>query len=136
MQAPSSSRWILLAAPIAGFVALLLASYVAGVPKPHDAPLFPLIRDIVEGFSWVHIVALVLVGLLLGLASRSRPWLLGLLAIAWLPVAAIAELVVDHTSHNMFPFEFAMYGFYGLLAGIGAMLGGFCRSRYILTPSP
>ena len=127
---------MLLVAPVAGLLALWIASRITGVPKPHDAPLFPWIRDIVEGFGWVHIVALVLVGLLLGLASRRRPWLLGFLAIAWLPVAAIAEMVVDSTSHNMFPFEFAMYGFYGVAAGLGAVLGGVCRSRCVATPSP
>jgi hypothetical protein len=37
-------------------------------------------------------------------------WLAGFAMLLGLPLAAIAEMLVDSSSHNLWPLEFAMYG--------------------------
>ena len=46
-----------------------------------------------------------------------------------LPIFAIAEIMVSSTSHNLWPLEFAIYGFVSLNAILGAFLGRFMQRR-------
>ncbi len=89
--------------------------------RPYDAPLFPLLRNAVEGAGVLQLVLLIAAGVVLGVVSASRAWLLGAAAVVALPLAAVAEMVTDPTSHNLFPIEFAVYAFYGLLVVCGAV---------------
>jgi hypothetical protein len=106
-------------APVLGLLAMVIPVLVWPPAKHHDAPLFPLIRDAVEGFGLPQLLLLPAAGVVLGLVSASRAWLLGAAAIALLPLAAVAEMIKDPSSHNLFPIEFAFYAFYGLLVSGG-----------------
>jgi hypothetical protein len=108
-----------LIAPVLGLLAMVIPVLVWPPARHFDAPLFPLIRDAVEGIGLPQLLLLFTAGVLLGLVSASRAWLLGLAAISVLPLAALAEMIKDPTSHNLFPFEFAFYGFYGVLVACG-----------------
>ena len=43
------------------------------------------------------------------------------------PLAAICEMIVDSSSHNIFPIEFILYGLYSIPVIIGAYLAQSIR---------
>ncbi len=45
------------------------------------------------------------------------------------PLFATVEMVVDNHTHTMFPFEFAIYGFFTAFSFSGAALGMWLRRR-------
>ena len=69
------------------------------------------------------LIFLGMAGLVPALLTRTRPLILGASTMALLPVAALLEMAVDPTSHNLWPIEFVFYavaalpGFAGALAG-------------------
>lgn len=109
-------------APLLGLLAMVLPVLLWPPAPTHygAAPLFPLIQKAVKGIGLAQVVLLFVAGVLLGFVSRSRAWLLGAAAISPLPIAALAEMIKDPTSHNLFPIEFAFYAVYGLFVAIGA----------------
>lgn len=119
---------------ILSFVAaslLGIAAFIAPIPilhpRPYPAPLFPLLRTSVEGMSILTIVFLFCSGFLVGCFGRGHPFFLGIATVALLPIAAIAEMIVSSTSHNLWPLEFAIYGFVSLSSVAGAFLGSFTQ---------
>ena len=124
-----NKKWLIL--PIAAIFDLLaMILPVLLFPPVHwyDAPLFPVIRNAVEHVGRGQLVLLFTVGMALGFLSRMRPAILGGVAISLLPLAAIAEMVVDSTSHNLFPLEFMVYAFYGGIVAIGVFIARRIRS--------
>jgi hypothetical protein len=119
-------------APVLGVLAMLVPVFLWPPTTHYDAPLFPLLRDAVEGIGLTQLVLLFAVGVVLGLVSTSRALLLGAAAISALPVAAFAEMIKDPGSHNLFPFEFAFYAFYGFVVACGA----FAIHRLRASPTP
>ncbi len=49
--------------------------------------------------------------------------------MAAFPFFIFAEIFVRPTSHNLWPFEFLLYAFIGLIAVAGAFIGKYIRSR-------
>jgi hypothetical protein len=123
--------WLALSFVIACFLGV--AGFIAPVPILHprhySAPLFPLLRTAVEGMSFLTILFLFCAGFLVGCFGRGHPLLLGLATVSLLPMFAIAEMIVSPTSHNLWPLEFAIYGFVSLSAIAGAFLGRFTQRR-------
>lgn len=72
-----------------------------------------------------------------GLIFRSLPAVVvGISMLALLPVAAVAEMMADPTSHNLWPLEFAMYAVISLAPAAGAALGRIGWSRMATARSP
>jgi hypothetical protein len=115
-------------AALLGIGAVILPVWILSL-RPYTAPLFPLIRTGVEGMSYLTFVFLFVSGLLLGLLARGHPFLLGLATLALLPLLAIAEMFASPTSHNLWPLEFAIYGFISLSAVLGAYIGRYLQKR-------
>lgn len=105
-----------------GLVSLILPVFILSV-KRYDAPLFPLIRSGVEGMSKLSLLFLFISGVFLGMMCPKRPFLVGICTMAAFPLAAVAEMMVDNKSHNLFPIEFFFYGIESLLAVLGAYIG-------------
>jgi hypothetical protein len=124
---------IRLAVSIIAAVALGLISIIAPVfvlSRTHyDAPLFPLVRSGIEGMSSLTFAFLLVSGVLLGIAFPRHPLLLGICTMAAFPLLAIAEISVSPTSHNLWPFEFVIYGLVSLIAVLGAFIGRFIYRR-------
>jgi hypothetical protein len=112
----------LLFAPVLGVCAMIAPVLVHRPQHWYEAPLFPVVRNAVEHVGLPALGFLVVVGLLLGAVSQLQPLKLGAAAILFLPLAAIAEIVADPTSHNLWPLEFVIYGLYGCLVAGGAAL--------------
>jgi hypothetical protein len=125
-----NTLWILLA-PFFGLAAMILPVLVMRPAHWYDAPLFPVIRNAQERFGLWQLVLFFVVGVVLGLLSSSRALLLGATAVVLLPLAALAEVVADPTSHNLWPIEFMFYAFYGLIVATGAALSHQAVRRFM-----
>ena len=115
-------RLWLLVAPVLGLAAMVLPVLISPPAHWYESPLFPIIRNAQKHLGLWQLVLLFAVGLVLGFGSPGRALLLGAAAIVLLPLAACAEMVVDSTSHKLFPFEFMFYAFYGLIVALGAFI--------------
>ena len=119
----------LVLAPVLGILAMILPVIVERPTRWDDSPLFPVVRNAVEHAGPWQMALLFLAGIALGALSRRRALVLGLAAVILLPLAAIAEMFADPTSHNLWPFEFLIYGFYGCVVAAGAAIVHRSRRR-------
>jgi hypothetical protein len=121
------AAWVV--APLLGVLVMTLPVILAPPARWDDAPLFPVIRTAIERVGPGHLLLLFFLGLGLGLVSRRRAILLGLASMLLFPLTAIAEMFVDPTSHNLWPLEFAIYGFYAGVVAAGAAVAHLVRKR-------
>lgn len=112
-----------------GLAAIIIPPLVLS-EKYYEAPLFPLVKTGIEKFSIFSMILLILCGMIPGILSPEREWLWGLATVFFLPFLAIAEMIVDPTSHTLWPIEFTLsYGFIALFGAIGAALGRPIKRR-------
>ncbi len=106
-------------------VASFIVPLVISPPlKFYESPLFPIVRTSVEQMGFLTFSLLFAGGLVFGLLFRRSSALCAATMLLWLPVVAIAEMVVDPTSHNLFPIEFGLYAVFSIVPMFGAWLGG------------
>jgi hypothetical protein len=106
-----------------GLVAVIVGGFQYHPLQPGDG-LFSLVRHGIEGSAPLSIVLLIASGCAVGIVwSWPRPLAIGLCTVAALPLVALAEMVSDPTSHNLWPFEFVIYGFMAAPGFVGAYLG-------------
>ena len=115
---------------IAGFLVIVLPVQI----DPGHRDYGSLMRNVAEGFKMYSLALLVAVGFLAGLFGRTPFLILGLATVAVLPGWSILDMVGGH-DHNLFPIEFAIYGFYALFGILGARLGRHRRTRSQLPAS-
>jgi hypothetical protein len=116
-------KWMaLLVAPILGLLAMILPVLIRRPAVWYDAPMFPVLRNAQEHVGAWQLVLFFVAGLALGFLFSSRALLLGAAAVILLPLAAVAEMLVDPASHNLFPFEFLIYAAYGAIVATGSAL--------------
>ena len=95
--------------------------------------IFPLLRNAWEGFNPIpSILIMISVGLGLGLIRPHRWLVLGLSSVIILIVMANIEMHFFPTSHNLWPFEFALYF---LFIAVPTILGSYAGSKIIRTIS-
>jgi hypothetical protein len=86
----------------------------------------PLLSSAWEGFDPIpSVLIMIAVGFGLGLLRPQRWIILGLSSILMLVVVANIEMNIYPTSHNLYPFEFALYF---LFIGVPTLLGTFIGS--------
>jgi hypothetical protein len=108
---------------------VLMATVGFRVDPRYHAPLFPILRAVVEDLSFVSLACLFAAGVAAGLIFKDlNKWLAGFALLLGLPLAAIAEMLVDSSSHNLWPLEFAMYGVLTL-----APTAGVAVARKVMT---
>jgi hypothetical protein len=118
-------------APGLGLLSLILPVLASSQPRV-KAPLFPLVATGVEQMSVATLVLLFLSGVFLGGAFSGRAsWVASFLVLAAMPAVILAEGIADPSSHNLFPFELAMYGALSFITLLGAGVGILVRRRAI-----
>jgi hypothetical protein len=60
-------------------------------------------------FGVITLAALIAAGTIAGVVARGRPVLGGLASVALLPVATLIAVVLDPTSHNLWPLEIVLH---------------------------
>jgi hypothetical protein len=94
----------------------------------HSSSLFVLVAKSVEHLAGLDLLLFFCVGSLWGLLKGfPKGVAAALFQPAFLPLVAIAEMFKDPTSHNLWPFEFVIYGFMGGVGALGASLGTVLR---------
>jgi hypothetical protein len=119
-------------APILGFIFIVLPPYLipGGIRAKSNAPLFPVIATAIENLKFFPtIVSLLIAGCILGFLRPHIWWILGLLTMSLFPIAAILEMQVAPTSHNLWPFEFISYGVFDFIAFVGAFIGSRIKTK-------
>jgi hypothetical protein len=114
---------------MAGFVAFVAPAAFHPPARMPSAPLFPLVRAVVENPRLASFIGLAALGVVAGLFCRTRWYLLGLVTMAVFPLCTFAEMAADRTSHNLFPIEFIMYAIYSIPAILGAAAAQLPRPR-------
>jgi hypothetical protein len=114
--------WFYFLASILGVISIVIPTFFLPDLKHYDSPLFPLIRTGIEGISIWSFSLLLLSGLGVKLLSNLSGWKIGLTTMALFPIMAIFEIIVDSSSHIMFPFEFIGYALYSIPAIIGTYI--------------
>lgn len=109
-------------ASILGVISIVLPTFFLPDLKQYDSPLFPLISTGINGISVWSIGLLFLSGFGMKLLSKLSGWKIGLTTMALFPIMAILEMIVDSSSHNIFPIEFVLYALYAVPAIIGAYI--------------
>ena len=112
--------WFYLLASILGVISIVLPTFFLTDLKEYDAPLFPIIRTGLEGISLWSFGLLLLSGFGVQLLSQLPNWKIGLTTMALFPIMVLCEIMVDTSSHSMFPIEFILYALYSIPAMIGA----------------
>jgi len=82
-------------------------------------------------YSCRGIITLFSIGLIFGCLWTKYKWLWGLGAVSLFPISSVAEMIMNPSSHNLWPFEFVMYGFFAIPGIIGAYIGAFIRKKFI-----
>jgi hypothetical protein len=121
-------------APILGFIFIVIPPYLipGGIRAKSNAPLFPIIATAIQNLRFSPtIISLLITGCILGFLRPHIWWLLGLLTMILFPVAAILEMQVAPTSHNLWPFEFFFYGLFDIIAFVGAFIGSRIKNKLI-----
>jgi len=121
----------IVAGATAGLVSVL-APYIATHDFMGSSPYsyFELVRNAWEGFTLVSIALLLLVWAAFGILYSKHWVILGFSTVFAFPITAILEMSQYPTSHNLWPFEFALYlAFISGPALLGAALGSAIRRR-------
>lgn len=94
-------------------------------------PLWPIKQAIEQMQFLPTLIGLFVAGIALGF-FQPRFWhLLGLSTVVLLPLIAIIEMFQNPTSHNLWPIEFVLFGFYAIPGFVGAAIGGAIGRRRI-----
>ncbi len=123
--------WIYLLASILGVLSILLPTFFLLDLKQYDYTLFPMIRNGIEGISIWSFGLLLLSGFGVKFLSKLKSWTIGLSTMALFPVLAIFEMIVDSSSHSMFPIEFILYSVYSIPAIIGAYISQVVQKYFV-----
>jgi hypothetical protein len=122
-------------APLLGFSALFLPAWTMGgltLPAGNNA-MARLIEEVPKHMLFLPSIALlVLSGLVVGSMTGSFWFLSGVLTILVFPVGALYDLMIlDPRSHNLWPFEFAIYLIMATPGIIGAWIGHRVAGRLL-----
>lgn len=117
--------WTYLLASSLGVLSIVLPIFFLPNIKQYDSPLFSIIRTGVEGISYWSFGLLFLSGFIIKIFSQASSLKLGLATMSLFPIMTILEMIVDPTSHNLFPIEFIYYG----ILSVPAITGAFISQR-------
>jgi len=113
-------------APILGFLSVYIP--VALLKREEHlfdgVPFYGITRIIFDNLEFAPTIMLLFIaGCLLGYLGERIWWLVGILTMIAFPISAIYEMKISPTSHNLWPFEFALYGVVCIPAIVGAFIG-------------
>lgn len=112
-----------------GVAAVVLPVHGNPALQHYDSPLFPDVRRGIEGMNGASLVFLALAGFIPAAFGRAHPLLIGVATMALFPFMSFAEMIADPTSHNLWPFEWVLYGVETAPGILGAFLGRRFKRR-------
>ena len=82
-----------------------------------------------NNYTWFLNVLFFITGLLIGYFLKLNPWYSGICLLAVYPLTSVIEATVYRGSHNLIPFEFAVYFLMMLPTILAVYLGKFARRK-------
>jgi hypothetical protein len=125
-----SNFFFFITASVLGFISISLPPYFTAHGKSviYDAPLFPILATAIKNLSILPTVVLLIIsGFIMGYLKPRIWWLLGLATVMLFPAAAICEMVLYPTTHNLWPVELLVYGMLSIPSMLGALVGSKLR---------
>ena len=115
-----------------GFLSIILPPYISPGKKVvfYDAPLFPIIATAIKNLSiFPTAFFLLIAGFIVGYLKSDMWWIVGIATVILFPLAAISEMILYPTTHNLWPLELLVYGILSIPPIIGALLGSKLKKR-------
>ncbi len=100
------------------------------------APISGVLRAAVEHAGLPVVLGLFVAGAVARYLVAAPIWLVGFGTVAALPVFALAEMLLDPTSHSLWPIEFVVYGIGSVPGILGAIAGHGLSPREYPVPAP
>jgi hypothetical protein len=117
-----------LLAAAAGFCAYVLPVALDPTSRHYEAAFLPFVRDAVEGMKPYSLALLFGIGVVFGLLGRAPVWLTGPATMVAFPAWSVLDIVLGG-DHNLFPFEWFIYGLFSLCGLAGGVVGLRARPR-------
>jgi hypothetical protein len=105
-----------------GWCVITLPVMMDAARERHDAAFLPLMADVAEDMRPISLIGLFLLGVPLGWLGKAPEWASGFVCVASLPLWSTVDMALGG-DHNLLPFEWLIYGFYGVLAYLGVVFG-------------
>jgi hypothetical protein len=110
-------------AAVAGWCVMAVPYLGDTSARQGEAAFLPFMAGVVERMGSVSILLLLFLGVAFGVVGRVSPWVLGFAAVATLPAWSAVDMVMGGGQHNLWPFEWLAYVFYGVVTSLGAFVG-------------
>ena len=113
-------------AAVLGFISVTCPPYIIPGKKvvSYEGSLFAFIQTAIENLSILPTtILLTLSGCFVGYLKPEKWALWGFSTIILFPIAAITEMILHPTSHNLWPIEFFIYCILSIPAIVGALIG-------------
>lgn len=105
-----------------GTLIMISLLYFQGIPSPTPGEYYYSLQ-LRQNFTWIAIVIYSITGFIVGYFLELNCFLIGLCLISIFPITSMIEATIYRGSHNLIPFEFAVFFAYGLPAIIAAFVG-------------
>ena len=83
-----------------------------------------------SNFTWKAILLYTIAGFTIGYYFQSNCFLVGICLIGIFPITSIIESTIYPGSHNLIPFEFAVFFVYSLPSTFAALAGKWLHKKY------
>jgi len=77
------------------------------------------------------VILLFILGITMGMFIGKHLLLYGLLSVTIFPCVALYEIILDKTSHNLWPVEFIIYFIFSIPVIVGAFLGKVIKNKAV-----
>jgi len=120
------------AAALLGCLAVVLPVLVDPPARHHEAALFPVMGDAVEGMHLISLLFLAVIGGALGAFGGASRWCVGLSTMLAFPLWSLCDLIVGEMrtgdgGHSLLGIEWFVYLVCALPAVAGAFAGRWIR---------
>lgn len=112
-----------------GTLIICIMIYMQGLPTP---PIGEYHYSILlrTNFTWIAILFYTIAGFTIGYYYQLNCFLTGISLIGIFPITSIIESTIYPGSHNLIPFEFAVFFVYGLPSTLAAFVGRWLHKKY------
>jgi hypothetical protein len=106
-----------------GLLSVVLPPFILGIKKAYPTLFLTAIENVSIYSICISAVLLILWGCYFGLVNPEHWGQLTIVSIGLYPIMIIIDLIIDPTSHNLWPFELIQYVFVIVPVYIGALVG-------------
>jgi hypothetical protein len=118
-------------AAAAGMTIIVLPVIINGNHAKNSAVFLPVVATAVENMSFSTFGYLFILGLLLGLLTRTPFLIIGPAVMLFFPIWSLIDMIAGSDSHNLWPIEWFSYAIESLSSLAGAAMGRIVKRLWI-----